>query len=76
MTAALMAAVGVALGLVVGLAWIAIEKRIQGARAARAKAAEDQAQADWEKHVAEAVAHTQEPIFAGLLLDYEREVDR
>jgi flagellar biosynthesis/type III secretory pathway M-ring protein FliF/YscJ len=72
MIAALMAAGGVVLGVVVGLVWIAVEKRIQTARAAREKADEDRKQADWEKHVAEAVAHTQEPIFAGRLLDYER----
>jgi cell division protein FtsL len=72
MIAALMAAGGVVLGVVVGIVWIAIEKRIQAARAAREKAERDQMQADWEQHVAEAVAHTQDPIFAGLLLDFER----
>lgn len=41
---------------------------LQDARAALGaqRAAEDRRQAEWEAHVAEAVAHTEEPIYAAL----------
>lgn len=65
MTAALMLAAGFVFGVIVATVWTIAEKRIKAARAARE-------QAEWEQYVDEAVRLVEEPIFSGLLLDFER----